>query len=205
MKNKPRSRQSNLLVQECVKELLIYDLLINKAYCLNETSALVYQLSDGSKSVKEISYQMSQKLQQVVSEDFVYLTLNELKKENLLTNGQEIEDKFAGMSRRQIIKRIGLASMVALPIISAVIAPTALRAASEVCNCPNELPVNCLPRNRGIIFLPVVGRQIPTIASQLQMPPVVVTGLLLVTIFQLCVRTLLVPSLIGGHLRGFKQ
>jgi hypothetical protein len=36
----PKSRQNDLVVQELEGEVLIYDLSINKAYCLNPTSAL---------------------------------------------------------------------------------------------------------------------------------------------------------------------
>jgi hypothetical protein len=37
---KPISRQQNIVVQDLGSEVLIYDLTINKAFCLNETSAL---------------------------------------------------------------------------------------------------------------------------------------------------------------------
>jgi hypothetical protein len=46
MNDKPISRQSNVVVQEIEGEVLIYDLKVNQAYCLNQTSALVFQLCD---------------------------------------------------------------------------------------------------------------------------------------------------------------
>ncbi len=52
-----------------------------------------------------------------------------------------------GMSRREAVKKVGLATMVALPVISSVIAPQALNAASSgrlpflsACSSPS----NCL-------------------------------------------------------------
>jgi Coenzyme PQQ synthesis protein D (PqqD) len=130
MKNTPISRQSNLVVQELEKELLVYDLSTNKAYCLNETSALVYQLSDGKRTVQEISDLMSAKLNTLVSEDFVWLALNELKRDGLIENADEMKVYFAGINRREVVKKIGFASMIALPIVSSVVAPNAAMASS---------------------------------------------------------------------------
>lgn len=49
----PEARHSNIVVRELEDELLIYDLLIHKAYCLNQTSAMVYRLCDGKSSVQK--------------------------------------------------------------------------------------------------------------------------------------------------------
>lgn len=130
MKSKPKSRQANIVVQELENEFLIYDLKINKAFCLNETSTLVYQLCDGTKTVAEISNLMSRKLNTLISEDFVWLALNELKKENLLEDRDELEINFGGLNRREVVKKVGLASMIGLPVIASVVAPTALMAQS---------------------------------------------------------------------------
>lgn len=130
MNTKPISRKSNIVVQDLENEVLIYDLTINKAFCLNQTSRLVFELCDGTRTVADISDEISKRLKTLVSEDFIYLALDELKKNNLLENNEELTDHFAGMSRREIVKRVGLASMVALPLISAVIAPSAAMAAS---------------------------------------------------------------------------
>jgi len=140
------------LVQELESELLIYDLQTSKAFCLNETSAMVYQLCDGTKTIVEISDLMSRKLKTIVSEDFVRLALNELKKDNLLENSDELKDFFAGMSRREMVKKVGFASVIALPIISSVIAPSAAMtqsvaklAINAACTAPLECQSgNCL-------------------------------------------------------------
>lgn len=129
---KPTSRKANIVVQDLENEILIYDLTINKAYCLNETSALVFQLCDGTNSVAEISDLMSIKLKTLVSEDLVQFALEGLRKDNLLENGELLPNYFAGLNRREIVKKIGFASMVALPIVASIIAPTAVNAASCV-------------------------------------------------------------------------
>lgn len=156
MINKPVSRQSDILTQDLENELLIYDLQINKAYCLNQTSAMVFQLSDGVRTVSEISELISRKLGVLVGEEFVWLALQDLEKENLLQNSDEMTDYLASLSRREMVKKACLASMAALPIIASVIAPSAVAAQSTTsfvrCMSPVECPSgNCAPT----FFLPV--------------------------------------------------
>lgn len=59
---KPVSKRDDLVVQELNGEVLIYNLSDNKAFCLNETSALVWQACDGEKNIAEISKELSKKL-----------------------------------------------------------------------------------------------------------------------------------------------
>ncbi|MBX7171611.1 MAG: PqqD family protein [Pyrinomonadaceae bacterium] len=133
--NYPKTRNENIVVQEMEKEILIYDLKTNKAFCLNETSAIIYQLCDGKNSVAEITLALNQNLNQSVSEDLVWLALDNFKKDNLLENNEQFEINFKGLSRRQVIKKIGLASMIALPVIASVVAPNAAMAFSGFANC----------------------------------------------------------------------
>jgi hypothetical protein len=145
--NYPASRKQNIVIQELNNEILIYDLEINKAFCLNHTSAMVWQECDGQKSVSEISQTLSRKLKSNVSEDFVLLALDQFKTDNLLENSHEFVSAFEGLSRREVIRRVGFATIVALPVISAVIAPSAVNAQSGVCACSsavaNSRPGGC--------------------------------------------------------------
>jgi hypothetical protein len=132
-KDYPVSRQENLVVQELAGEILIYDLKNDKAFCLNETSALVWQECDGNKSIEEIGHSVSQKLNLPVNKDLVWLALDQLKKENLLENAEATLSGFYNLSRREAIKKTGLTSMVALPAISSIVAPAAISAQSGAC------------------------------------------------------------------------
>ena len=131
MPNYPKSRQSNLVVQEMEAELLIYDLQTNKAFCLNQTSAMVWQFCDGKNSIAEIAEAMSRKLKMQVSEEFVWLALDSLKRDDLLEKADEFEINFGGLNRRELVKKVGLSSMIMLPIISSIIAPSSLMAQSS--------------------------------------------------------------------------
>lgn len=138
---KPIARKSDIVVQEYGDQILIFDLKTNKAFDLNETSTLIWQLSTGEKNISEIVDSVSKKLNSPVNEEFVWLALEKLRKENLLENVNEIANLYQGLSRREIIKRGALASIVALPMISSLVAPVAANAQSSViCVNPSGSP-----------------------------------------------------------------
>lgn len=126
----PLSRKHEIVDQTLNDEILLYDLQTNRAFCLNKTSMLVWQLCDGTRNIAEISRLAAEKLKQSVPEDVIWLALDALKKNNLLDANREIDIDFQGFSRREIIRRVGLASLVALPLISSLVAPSAISAAS---------------------------------------------------------------------------
>ncbi len=143
-KIKPLARKADIVVQEFANEILIYDLKANKAFNLNETSAIIWQLSDGDQTISEIADNLTQKLNSPISEEFVWLALEQLGKEKLVENNTQISRLYEGVSRREIIKRVGLATVVALPIVSSLVAPTAIHAQSTcapgTCRCGNPTP-----------------------------------------------------------------
>ncbi len=129
-KKYPVSRKDNLVIQELDGEVLIYDLKENKAFCLNETSALVWQSCDGKNAISDISKFLGDKLNSPASDDLVWFAIDQLKKEKLIENEAELGNHFEGMSRREVIKKIGLGSMIALPIVASMVAPVSVQAAS---------------------------------------------------------------------------
>lgn len=131
---KPVSRKSNIVVQNFDNEVLIYDLTENKAFSLNETSALVWHLCDGSKTVFDIAKNLSGKFDSPITEDFVRFALDELKKNNLLENAAEVSTDFGGLSRREVIRKVGFATLAALPAVLSLVAPAAVHAQSLNCN-----------------------------------------------------------------------
>ena len=151
----PKSRKSNLVVQEINNEVMIYDLSENKALCLNETSAIVWQACDGIRTTTEISKILTEKLGQPANEELVWFAIDQLTKENLIENSELSSSPFLGMSRRDVIKKVGLGTLVALPIVASIIAPTPVLAASCLglngtgCTaapnncCPNSPTLNC--------------------------------------------------------------
>lgn len=126
----PLSRQRDLLTRELENEVLIYDLEIDKAFSLNQTSSLVWLACDGKKNISQITESVSAKLKSPATEDLIWFTIDELKKLNLIENGEQLPSAFNGISRREVIKKVGLGTMVALPVIASLSAPKAANAAS---------------------------------------------------------------------------
>ncbi len=124
---KPVARQQGLVIQELPDEILVFDLETNKAHCLNQTAAFVWKSCDGEKSVTDIVRLLGVESGNPVPEDLVWLAIDQLNENNLLT-GQAKPD-FKNQTRREIIKKVGLAAVIALPLVSSLVAPTAALAA----------------------------------------------------------------------------
>lgn len=112
----PLARQEKLVIQEMPEEVLVYDLDSNKAHCLNQTAAFVWKSCDGQNSAAEIAARLERQTGKKVQEEVIWLALDQLNEKNLLR--EKLASKFEGQSRRAILKKIGLAAAVALPIAS---------------------------------------------------------------------------------------
>ncbi|HUR98728.1 MAG TPA: PqqD family protein [Pyrinomonadaceae bacterium] len=135
---RPIARKSGLVVQEVPDEVLVYDLESNKAHCLNQSAAMIWKSCDGNNSVSEIAKLVESQAGGKVTEDFVWLAIDQLSENNLLE--KPVASSFEGTSRREVIKKIGLASVVAVPVIASLVAPQSALAAAS-CTCVN--PPSC--------------------------------------------------------------
>jgi len=133
----PVARKTGIVVQEVPGEVLVYDLDTNKAHCLNQTAALVWKSCDGSRSVSDIAKLVGMQAGASVNDDLVWLAIDQLNENNLLE--QELKTNFNGLSRRDVIKKIGLTSMIAIPVIASLVAPRSAMAAAS-CGCNNSVP-----------------------------------------------------------------
>lgn len=136
----PTARKNGIVVQDVPNEVLVYDLESNKAHCLNQTAAMVWNFCDGKNSVSDIAALIGSSTGKHVSDDFVWLAIDQLAENNLLENG--IKPKFAGETRREIIKKIGLGTVVALPIIASLVAPKSVLA-NVSCICAGTDTTDC--------------------------------------------------------------
>lgn len=133
----PIARKDGLVIQETTDEVLVYDLTSNKAHCLNQTAAFVWKSCDGNNSISDITNRFQKEIGSSVHEDLVWLAIDQLNDKNLLE--KDISADFAGRSRREVIKKIGLAAVIALPIVASLTAPSSAMAASScVCNSPGN-------------------------------------------------------------------
>lgn len=133
MNKLPKARNENIVVQNLPQEVLIYDLATDRAFCLNETLHAVFIACDGKTTFEEL------KRRHHLTDDLIHFALDELRANDLLADSTGGDSYFGGLSRREVIKRVALTSMVAVPVISGLIAPRAAQAASSnVCS-----PVAC--------------------------------------------------------------
>ena len=133
----PCARKAGLVIQDMPDEVLVYDLDTNKAHCLNKSAAFVWRSCDGKTSISDIARLFEIQTGDKVSDDFVWLALDQLNENSLLES--EVKASFAGKSRREVIKKIGLASAVALPIIASLVAPkSSMASVSCACTGPGD-------------------------------------------------------------------
>lgn len=138
----PTARKDGLVIQEMPDEVLVYDLNTNKAHCLNETAAFVWKSCDGENTVADILTNFESQSGNKINEDLIWLAIDQLSDKDLLEKG--IEPKFAGQSRREVIKKVGLAAVVALPLVASLTAPTSVLAAAS-CACTTTGPLGECP------------------------------------------------------------
>lgn len=143
----PKARKKGLVIQEMPDEVLVYDLDEHKAHCLNSTAAKVWQACDGEKEIFEIA-KLLNNTDSKVAEDLVWLAIDQLNQNNLLEN--EVSSKFEGMTRRDVIKKVGIAAAVSLPIISILSFPSSALAVTcstsvigQQGDCPNPGEICC--------------------------------------------------------------
>ena len=129
-KTTPRARQEGLLVQEMPHELLIYDTKRHKAHCLNPTAAFIWKNCDGHTNVSEIARRLEESLSTIVDEDVVWFALSQLEKDHLLEEKVAWPAGINRISRRELVRRLGIGAAIAIPLITSIIAPTAAHAGS---------------------------------------------------------------------------
>jgi len=131
MQKMPQARRSGLIIQEVDSEILIYDQQTNKAHCLNQTAAKVWNYCDGETTVADACGALSHDLETPVDEKLVWYAVDQFSKDNLLEKEIELPAFIIpGMTRRQMVRTLGLAAVVAVPLVTSIVAPTPAQAAT---------------------------------------------------------------------------
>jgi len=139
----PFKRQRGLVIDDLPDEVLVYDLDRHKAHCLNRTAAIVWRHCDGNTSPVEIALRLQRELDTPINEKLVWLALRQLDRLHLLEKSTPIPPRFEGMSRREMIRNLGIAAAVTVPVVTSIVAPTAVQAATckhdgQNCGNPNQ-------------------------------------------------------------------
>jgi hypothetical protein len=129
---KPLARKEGLVIQELPDEVLVYDLDRDRAHCLNQTAAFVWQRCDGRTSTGEIARSLGQKVNASVDEKVVWFAIDQLGRNHLMASLPVPPQSVAGLNRREMVRALGLAAAVAVPVVASIVAPTPAQATTCV-------------------------------------------------------------------------
>lgn len=130
----PKARHAQLIVKELENETLVYDESTNEAHCLNQTAAFVWKNCDGRTSVAKIGRLLNKETKTATSEQVVWSAIEQLEKSHLLESPVLRPVDVPRMSRRELMRGLGLAAAVTVPLVTSIVAPTAASAASVACS-----------------------------------------------------------------------
>src|ERR1700678_3939382 len=125
----PRNIQYDLSIQQGGTETLVYDERRHKAFCLNEISSVLWRLADGERTAAQMSAAASLQLKAPVTEELVLVAIEELRRDGLIEPSPTPEAA-PTISRRDLLQRLGVGGAMLLPVIAAIVAPTAAQAYS---------------------------------------------------------------------------
>jgi hypothetical protein len=129
--NKPRARIDDRIIRrEVDSELIVYDSAADKAHCLNDTAARVWRVCDGRNTVTEIAAALATDLKTDVREHTVWQALMQLEKADLLEEPVVPPELVQQLARREAVRTLAFASVVAVPLVASIVAPTPAQAAS---------------------------------------------------------------------------
>ena len=131
-KARPVARKQGLVIQELPDEVLVYDLDRDRAHCLNTTAAFVWQRCNGRNSTAQIAQSLGRQFDCAVDEKIVWLALDQLGRNHLLDKRPAPPPALMGMDRRAMVRALGIAAVVAIPVVKSIVAPTPSQAVTCV-------------------------------------------------------------------------
>jgi len=120
----PKARQNDLLVEQIGDETVVYDGQRQEAHSLNRAASIVWQNSDGTRTIPQLAAMLGTAMGVEPNESIVEYALDRLAGAHLL------ED--SSVSRRDLVRRMTFAGVAAvgLPVVLSIVAPTDAMAAS---------------------------------------------------------------------------
>jgi hypothetical protein len=128
-----RLYNSDFILEELPGELMIYDRSRNKAYCLNQTTAFVWQHATGERTVTELAELLGEKIGRPVHVQLIWYALDVLAKDGLLETS-----RVPGESRRAVLKKMVIGVATAATFVTVSLLSPAERDASSRLEAPDE-------------------------------------------------------------------
>lgn len=145
----------NVIVQDVFEELLVYDRERNIVRRLNRAAAAIWKQCDGRKNVGEIARAVAPQFEEPIDEQAVLLAIQLFTRSHLLSGRVPELARARGVSRRELLTRIGIA---AVPLVTSMAVPTAAQAAS--CFPATHACTSNSQCCSGICLPPVAGLQV---------------------------------------------
>ena len=128
---KPKRLESeDLILEELRDEMMIYDSRRNQAFCLNPTATFVWKHSDGNTTVAEIANTLGKKLDAAVDEQVIWFALDQFSKDGLLAPSTTLPSNVAGLTRRTLLRKMGVGAIALPAVTSLLISPVKAHASS---------------------------------------------------------------------------
>jgi hypothetical protein len=142
--NQDRPRRvagDHFIVEQLMKEVMIYDQKRNKAFCLNHKAAFVWQHCDGETTIDELTSLLQQQSSEPIDAAVVQFALESLAADGLLEPATFISEVPAGMTRRSLVQKFGLTAAMSLPLVTTLlVAPPKAHASSSTRKAPPPPP-----------------------------------------------------------------
>lgn len=135
-----RLQSESLILEQLPNELMIYDREQNKAFCLNQTAAFVWNRADGKTNVVEMAKELGQQSGKPVKEnqEVVWFAMEMLAKDGLLDSSTVLPLAIPELTRRKMIQRLGVGA-IALPVVTALfVSPAKAHASSMSSSGPSK-------------------------------------------------------------------
>ena len=138
--NNPRAIRKNIFTESLANETILYDKANHQAHSLNKTVAMVWEAADGDKSIDEIAGILHDGLGIPKDRGVVLLAIEELATAGLIETPVEVSRFAEPTSRREVMRKLGLAgaSAALVPFVVSVVAPTPAMASSPAAGTPQQ-------------------------------------------------------------------
>lgn len=124
-----KPKRIKALTRQFDDELLVYDPGRHMAHCLNTTAAMVWWECNGDATVPDIAERVKSALP-TDGDAIVELAVMKLRKAGLLEKSDAVLAGGELLNRRDVLKRVRTAAIVAVPVVITMLVPTPARAAS---------------------------------------------------------------------------
>jgi Coenzyme PQQ synthesis protein D (PqqD) len=136
----------HFIVEQLMNEVMIYDQKRNKAFCLNQKAAFVWQHCDGRTTIDDLTPLLQEVSSEPIDVAVIQFALETLAADGLLEPSTFESRVPAGMTRRSLMQKFGLSAAMSLPVVTALLVATPRAHASSL--VPGMIAALPPPRRR---------------------------------------------------------